>query len=184
MFSARITLAVTVTMQMTQESSIIAQCAVADRHMMIANCWNSCDNFLVVFIIGSIIQCSVIHIKMLSLNNVIKIDKKNEKPPIICKTHEQFSIIDSWVHTMYYGKVVMGRRTLKFTAIQRKIPLSLSNLLSFASKSFCKTRKMNKTIFSDFDATFLIQGDVCKKNAYSKYFFCFSRWIFWDQYWP
>ena len=38
MFSARITLAVTVTMKMTQESSIIAQCAVADRHMMIANC--------------------------------------------------------------------------------------------------------------------------------------------------
>ena len=40
--------------------------------------------------------------------------------------------------------VVMGRQTFKYTAIQRKISLSLSNLLSFASKFLCKSRKMRR----------------------------------------
>ena len=36
---------------------------------------------------------------------------------------------------MHYAKVVMGRQKFKFTAIQRKISLSLSNLFSLTSKS-------------------------------------------------
>ena len=46
--------------------------------------------------------------------------------------------------TLHYAKVVMGRQTFKYTAIQRKISLSLSNLLSFASKFLCKSRKMRR----------------------------------------
>ena len=46
--------------------------------------------------------------------------------------------ISAHTHPMHYVEVVMGRRTFKFTAIQRKISLSLSNLLSFASKFPCR----------------------------------------------
>ena len=60
---------------------------------------------------------------------------------------------------MHYGKVVMERRTFKFTTIQRKILLSLSNLLSFASKSLKKLDEQ-KSYFSEFVATFLLQGGV------------------------
>ena len=38
----------------------------------------------------------------------------------------------------HHAEVVSGRRAFKFTVIQRKISLSLSNWLSFASKSLCK----------------------------------------------
>ena len=90
MLSARNILAVTVVMKMVLKSLFIVQCAVVAEawNMQNASCGASChqriitqraiptcDIFLVVIILSSIIQCSMIYNKMLSLNTVIKIDK-------------------------------------------------------------------------------------------------------------
>ena len=91
MLSAQNILAVTVVMKMVLNSLFIVQCAVVAEawSMQNASCGASChqriiiqraiptcDIFLVVIILSSIIQCSMIYNKMLSLNFVIKIDKK------------------------------------------------------------------------------------------------------------
>ena len=91
MLSAQNILAVTVVMKMVLNSLFIVQCAVVAEawNMLNASCKASChqriitqraiptcDIFLVVIILSSIIQCSMIYNKMLSLNTVIKIDKK------------------------------------------------------------------------------------------------------------
>ena len=54
--------------------------------------------------------------------------------------------------TMHYAKVVMGRRKFKFTAIQGRISLSLSNLFSFASKSLCKPQENEQKSFKNIVA--------------------------------
>ena len=83
MFSAQNILAVTVVMKMVLNSLFIVQCAVVAEawNMQNASCGASChqriitqraiptcDIFLVVIILSSIIQCSMIYNKMLSLN--------------------------------------------------------------------------------------------------------------------
>ena len=79
--------------------------------------------------------------------------------------------------TMHYGKVVMGRRTFKYTAIQRKISLSLSNWLRCASKSLCKSKENEQnSYFSDF----AIRGCL-RKNAEGKYC-CIYQDKFWGTY--
>ena len=93
MLSAQNILAVTVVKKMVLNSLFIVQCAVVAEawSMQNASCGASChqriitqraiptcDIFLVVIILSSIIQCSMIYNKMLSLNTVIKIDKKND----------------------------------------------------------------------------------------------------------
>ena len=62
---------------------------------------------------------------------------------------------------MHYGKVVMERRTFKFITIQSKILLSLSNLLSFASKSL-KKLKSKSHIFQTLSPHFCYKGVFAK----------------------
>ena len=90
-----ITLAVTAMVKKAWASVFIVQCAVVEEawNIKIAN-WRTscrqrliiqqaiptiCDIFLVIFIISSIIQCSMIFTRMLSLISVIGIDKKYRK---------------------------------------------------------------------------------------------------------
>ena len=65
--------------------------------------------------------------------------------------------------SLHYAKVVMGRRTFKYTAIQRKISLSLSIWLSFDSNSLCKKRKIRKIHISK-----TLTPHFCYKGVFAK----------------